>query len=39
MIETNNLVFKYNSQSVLNGINISIEQGEYICIIGNNGGR
>ena len=39
MIQTKNLIFKYGSQPVLNGIDVSIEQGEYVCIIGSNGGR
>ena len=39
-IKIENLSFKYNeddSENVLNNISLSIEQGEYVTIIGHNG--
>ena len=40
MIELNNVSFKYkNGKDVLKNINLKIEDGEFISIIGKNGSR
>jgi len=38
MIKSSNLKFKYDEQFILDGINVEIHEGEYICVIGGNGG-
>jgi len=37
-IEINNLYFKYNGNIVLEDINISVNKGDYLAILGPNGG-
>ena len=37
-VEINNLSIKYNEQLVLNNINFSIEENDFVAIIGPNGG-
>ena len=40
MIKLQNVSFKYkNGKDVLNDINLEINEGEFICIIGKNGSR
>ena len=37
ILEVNNIWFKYNNKDIIKNVSFSIEEGEYVCIVGHNG--